>query len=97
MQFTKGKKTIEGSKVGDNKDPKNRSKLTHGQTQKGAVSPTSGNTKISTQNSPESSSTGGENESQINKAAGYSKKPTKGRQTLYSDGAMAVAKRARGM
>lgn len=88
---------VEGNKPIDNKDPQNKSKLTHGQTQKGAVSPKSGNTKIRVQNSGDNTSPEGGNTQAITKAAGYSKKPTAGRQTVYSDGAMAVAKRARGM
>lgn len=102
MQFTKGKKfdnKVVGNKSGDNKDPKNKNKTTYSATQQGKVGPSVGDTKLRTQNSKEYSP--GQDSQQgnatIKEAAKYSKKPTKGRQTLYSDGAMAFAKRVRGM
>ena len=97
MLFALGKKTVIGNKPNDNKDPKNKQKTTKSASQAGLVGPHAGNTKIATQNSANSSSSSDEQEGGINKAAGYSKKPTAGRQTLYSDGAMKAAKRQRGI
>ncbi len=97
MLFALGKKTVIGNKPNDNKDPKNKQKTTRSASQMGTVGPHAGNTKIATQNSKETSEQSDENTTVIDKNAGYSKKPTKGRQTLYSDGAMAAAKRQRGV
>lgn len=103
MQFTKGKKynnEVVGNKPNDNKQAGNKNKTTHSATQKGSIGPSAGDTKLRVQNS--SQFDGPANGSQdgnatIRKADKYSKKPTAGRQTLYSDGAMSVAKRARGL
>lgn len=100
MQFSLGKKSVDGNKLGDNKDPKNRQKVTFSATQKGKVGPSAGDTKLRVQNSSQfngPSQGDQEGNATVKKADAYSKKPTAGRQTLYSDGAMAVAKRARGM
>lgn len=94
---------VDGNKPIDNKDPKNKQKTMKSASQKGLVGANAGNTKLSVQNSsqyddslsPKSGNQDGN--ATVRKADKYSKKPTAGRQTMYSDGAMAVAKRARGM
>lgn len=90
---------VVGNKSKDNKDPKNKQKTTKSASQAGLIGPSAG-VKLRVQNSNQmdgSEPTSSQGNGTVDKAKGYSKKPTTGRQTLYSDGAMAVAKRVRGM
>ena len=91
---------VDGNKPVDNKDPKNKQKTTKSASQKGLIGPNAGDTKLRVQNGSQfngPSQGDQEGNATVRKADAYSKKPTAGRQTLYSDGAMAVAKKARGM